>query len=35
MRLRVRIFKVEPELYQMPTECEGGRGTAVRLSPSG
>jgi len=37
MRLKVRIPKVEPELYQMPTEClqEGCHGTAFKQHQEG
>ena len=37
MRLRVRIPNVEPELYQMPTECpyEGCHGTAFKQHQEG
>ena len=37
MRLKVHIPKVEPELYQMPTECpyEGCHGTAFKEHQKG
>jgi hypothetical protein len=37
MRLKVRIPNLEPETYQMPTECpyEGCRGTAFKEHQKG